>query len=246
MRHRYGFGLVALLSPLLAVACGQPTHAAVEAGTPGTDQTTEPEAQSAGASVPSVRSSLAGQPVRGTSATITITGLEEFRGKTAILTVSTKGPVHTFSGGDRMGYAILPPASVDESGATTVAFDVPNTLSGEDDIIPLTPGQDYLVVVTTEDDRQGVQIALPFSVIAAELGTAYSVRLTRSDGECDAPPAWIAFDGENWLSASGGLLEAKTTEVTGMITVLSEGVARFELPDGTVTIFTRATTGWGC
>lgn len=182
---------------------------------------------------------IPGDPVRGAEISAVIDGLQQFEGQEVTLTLT---PLET---GSRFAYAIVQSAVVDESGKVTAAFRVPNALSGEDDIVPITPGGNYVLSIASQVG-QGNSLLVPFPVAPAEPGTAYSVEVSQSTGECGFPLSWIAFDGQNWLPGGSTAVEGSGRPTVGALTLLDSDTARFEGGDGSTTTYLRAGTGWAC
>jgi hypothetical protein len=186
--------------------------------------------------------SVQGQPVRGADVPLVIEGLQQLQGQPVELRVETDGPVPTVSGGDKVGYASLGSAVVDDSGSLSATVTIPNSLSGEDDIIPLVPGARYLLIVDSADD----QIEMAFTVEEASLDQPYSVAARRGSPECGGPPVEIGFDGRQWSSEDLAVLPGSEEQVAGTFTLISEQSGRFERPGHPPVTFSAALTGWSC
>ncbi len=130
-------------------------------------------------------------------------------------------------------------------GGIAAAIKVPNALSGEDDIVPITPGGSYVLSIAPQAG-QGDPLLVPFPVVPAEPGTTYSVEVSQSTGECGFPLSWIEFDGQNWLPGGSTPVEGPGRPMVGALTLLDSDTARFEGADGSATTFLRADTGWAC
>jgi hypothetical protein len=187
-----------------------------------------------------------GEPVRGTAVTVTVHGLQETRGQQVDVTLMTPGPVHTTSGGDRVGYMGVASAVVDDHGAAVIDFQVPNALSGEDDIIPLVPGDPYLLGISPRSPTGGRPEAIPFRVVAAARNKPYPVTAGRGAAECGAPPLEIDFDGTEWLPDEPDDFPTATGTFPGTFTILTDRSGQFVGSDGTTTTFTPAVTGYSC
>lgn len=183
-----------------------------------------------------------GEAVRGADVPLVIDGLHRFQGQRVYLRLETDGPVRTVSGGDRVGYASLASAVVDDGGSLSARVTIPNSLSGEDDIIPLVPGRRYMLIVQGADDR----VDIPFTVAEAVLDTRYTVTARRGSPECGGPPVEVGFDGRQWSPESPALLQGSEEQVTGFFKLVSEESARFERPGHPPATFSAAVTGWSC
>lgn len=187
----------------------------------------------------------AGEPVRGSAVTVTVQGLVEVRGQEVDVTIKTSGPIHTTSGGDRVGYSGVASALVDDGGTAVIDFQVPNALSGEDDVIPLVPGEPYLLEISSRDPSGGDPEAIPFQVVPAERNKPYPVTARRGARECGAPPVEIDFDGSEWIPDDLEHFPSATQTFPGTFTILTERSGEFVASDGTTT-FTQAATGYSC
>lgn len=186
-----------------------------------------------------------GEPVRGTAVTARLDGLVALRGLDVDVTIETDGPVHTTSGGDRVGALGVASSSVDRSGAALVDFVVPNALSGEDDVIPLVPGERYLLAVTARDPSGHDAATIPFEVAAAHPDTPYPVSARRGATECGAPPIEVDFDGVVWAPDDPSRFPAGADTFRGTFAVSDDRAGRFVAADGATTTFT-VTAGYSC
>jgi hypothetical protein len=168
--------------------------------------------------------SIEGDAVRGAVVTLTVEGLEQFRMQPVEVTMTTIEPVPTASGGDRTGTFTLPSAVVDERGAVITKFVIPNALSGADDVIPLVPGDSYLLRINVA----GGEVLLPFLVVAAEQDHPYVVTAHRGPTECGAPPLEIDFDGKTWVPDVPDAFPSGVDSFDGRFTIVSDHAARFE------------------
>jgi hypothetical protein len=185
--------------------------------------------------------SIEGDAVRGAVVTLTVEGLGQFRTQPVELTITTIEPVPTASGGDRTGTFTLPPAVVDERGAVITKFVVPNALSGADDVIPLVPGDSYLLRINVA----GGEVLLPFLVVAAEQDRPYVVTAHRGPTECGAPPLEIDFDGKTWVPVVPDAFPPGVDSFDGRFTIVSDEAARFERLGEPVAIFSPG-AGYSC
>jgi hypothetical protein len=185
--------------------------------------------------------SIEGDAVRGAAVTLTVEGLERFRRQPVELTITTIEPVPTTSGGDRTGTFTLPPAVVDERGAVITKFVVPNALSGADDVIPLVPGDSYLLRI----DVAGGEVLLPFLVVPAEQDRPYVVTAHRGPTECGAPPLEIDFDGKTWVPDVPDAFPPGVDSFDGRFTIVSDQAARFERLGERAAIFSPG-AGYSC
>ncbi len=174
-----------------------------------------------------------------------IDGLQRFEGEEVALTLMPAESAGTPPGGSRSIYALVADSVVDDSGQATATFTVPNTLSGEDDIIPISPGGDYVLSIAPQD-AQEAPILVRFPIAAAEPGTAYPVEVAQGSGECGFPLTWIELDGENWLPEGATDVKGSGAPMIGVFTILTGDTARFDSASGATTTYLRADTGWAC
>lgn len=182
--------------------------------------------------------------VPGSRVTITIRGLDRLRQRPVELTVRTDGPVET-SGGMRPGYMGMGEGTVDGDGTLIFAAHVPNSLSGEDDIIALEPGQDYVLAVGASKS-DAPEITMPFRVDGAIAGGSYDVVAGRGPATCGAPPLEIGFDGDSWLPESQEHFPATQDLFEGVLILTTADEGTFTSSDGDETVFARSTRGWAC
>jgi hypothetical protein len=180
---------------------------------------------------PALTMTMAGEPVRGATVTLTVHGLDA---------------VHTVSGGDRVGTGGGETGIVDRHGFAVIEFHVPNALSGADDIIPVVPGDPYLLTFSPRMPTGGQPGSLRFDVTAAAPNKPYPATAVRGAAECGAPPLEIDFDGREWLPDQPERFPMATKSFAGTFTILAERSGQFVATDGTTTNFTPADTGYAC
>jgi hypothetical protein len=217
----------------------------VKTGAPAPDATTSSTERSSPATT-TITMTLTGEPVRGSAVTMTFHGLEASKGRDVYLTIETDGPVHTTSGGDRVGSLGYGSAVVDDDGVAAFSVFVPNALSGQDDIIPVVPGDRYLLILSSRLQTEGIAGTVPFTVVEADRGRAYAAGAGRGAVECGAPPLEANFDGKLWIPAEPDPFPPSVQHLPGTFTVEADGTGRFVAADGTVVSFAPARVGYSC
>lgn len=233
--------LLASLGSMVVSACGSSVRASGGSTVPDPGRPSASTETTAG-SVSAPGLTLTGAPVRGASIDVAIGGLQRFAGREVSLTLKQ---AEGMAGGTPGAYAIVASTVVSEAGGATVSFRVPNSLSGEDDIIPLPPEGEHVLSIASQDG-DGEPLLVPFPIVAAEVGAAYRVEVAQGTGECGSPLSWIDFDGQSWLPDGSSTMPAAGRATTGAFTLLTADTARFDGADGSATTYLRAGTGWAC
>ena len=186
----------------------------------------------------------AGELVRGTPVTVGLDHLRATRGRAADVTIVTAHEV--LAGGRKVvGYHVVGSTTVGSDGSATITFQVPNSLSGEDDVIPLDPGTEYVLEVVASNEAEG-RDRIPFEVAAAKASTPYRVVVRRGPQECGAPPLEIDFDGRLWTPDDASAFPDDRPSFDGELRVQADGSGTFTASDGKRTTFTRAASGYSC
>ncbi len=180
-----------------------------------------------------------GALVRGAEVEVGFVGLVETAGEVVSITVRTPEPTD-----GRPGYWEAGTGTVADDGTLQTSMVVPNALTGEDDIIPVEPSQQYRLTVQSIDHADLVD-TLSLVVEPAKQGVRYPVVAWPGPVECGAPPTVIGFDGKTWAPTSPPKLDVPETGLEGTFRTTSTDKAEFAPATGPSVEF-ETVPGYSC